>query len=182
VLIHGDAGGVGSFAVQLAKWSGAHVIGTASKVNQDFLRNVGADETIDYQTARFENVVRDVDVGFDTVGGDTLKRSWKVLKKGGILVSIVSPPSPEEAIAYGVLQASVFAKPNVEQLTEIAKFVYSGNLRPVVKTGLPLSETHRAHELSETGHTRGKIVLRVVCCAPLKLWTGSFVSWMQETQ
>jgi NADPH:quinone reductase-like Zn-dependent oxidoreductase len=138
------------------------VICTASKVNQDFLRNLGADETIDYQTARFEDVVRDVDVVFDTVGGDTLKRSWKVLKKGGILVSIVSPPSPEEAIAYGVLQAYVFAQPNVEQLTEIAKLVDSGKLRPVVETVLPLSKAHRAHELSQTGHMRGKIILCVV--------------------
>lgn len=162
VLIHGAAGGVGSFAVQLAKWKGAHVIGTASQRNLEFLRELGAEETIDYQTARFEDVVRDVDVVLDTIGGDTQKRSWNILKKRGMLISIVSPPSPEEAVAHGVLQASVFVQPNLEQLTEIANLVDSGKLRSVVETVLPLSEARRAHQLSQTGHARGKIVLRVV--------------------
>lgn len=162
VLIHAAAGGVGSFAVQLAKWKGAYVIGTASNRNRDFVRNLGADETLDYQTTRFEDVVHDVDVVFDTIGGDTQKRSWKVLKKGGILVSIVGPPSAEEAAAHGVHQASVFVQPSATQLTELAKLVESGKLRPIVETVLPLSEARHAHELSQTGHTRGKIVLRVV--------------------
>ena len=162
VLIHAAAGGVGSFAVQLAKWKGAYVIGTASKRNQDVVRKLGADETLDYQTTRFEDVVHDVDVVFDTIGGDTQKRSWKVLKKGGILVSIVGPASGEEAAAHGVRQASVFVQPSATQLTELAKLVESGKLRPVVETVLPLSEARHAHELSQAGHTRGKIVLRVV--------------------
>jgi NADPH:quinone reductase and related Zn-dependent oxidoreductases len=161
VLIHAAAGGVGSFAVQLAKWKGAHVIGTASKRNQDVVRNLGADETIDYQTTRFEDVVHDADVVFDTIGGDTQKRSWKALKKGGILVSIVGSPSAEEAAAHGVRQASVFVQPIAAQLTELANLVDSGKLRSIVETVLPLSEARRAHELSRTGHTRGKIVLRV---------------------
>jgi NADPH:quinone reductase-like Zn-dependent oxidoreductase len=162
VLIHAAAGGVGSFAVQLAKWKGAHVIGTASKHNQDFVRNLGADQTIDYQTTRFEDVAHDVDVVFDTIGGDTQERSWKVLKKGGILVSIIGPPSAEEAAAHGVRQASVFVQPSATQLTELANLVDSGKLKPVVETVLPLSEARRAHELSQTGHMRGKIVLRVL--------------------
>jgi NADPH:quinone reductase-like Zn-dependent oxidoreductase len=165
VLIHAAAGGVGSFAVQLAKWKGAYVIGTASNRNQDFVRKLGADETIDYRTTRFEDVVHDVDVVFDTIGGDTQKRSWKVLKKGAILVSIVGridPPSAEEAAAHGVRQASVFVQPSAAQLTELAKLVDSGKLRPDVETVLRLSEARHAHELSQTGHTRGKIVLRVV--------------------
>jgi NADPH:quinone reductase-like Zn-dependent oxidoreductase len=162
VLIHAAAGGVGSFAVQLAKWKGAHVIGTASKRNHDFLRKLGADETIDYTATRFEDAVHDVDVVLDTMAGDTQKRSWNVLRKGGILVSILTPPSPEEAIAHGVLQAYVFVQPNVAQLTEVAQLVDSGKLRSIVETVLPLSEARRAHELSQTGHTRGKIVLRVV--------------------
>ena len=162
VLIHAAAGGVGSFAVQLAKWKGAYVIGTASSRNQDFVRKLRADETLDYQTTRLEDVVHDVDVVFDTIGGDTQKRSWKVLKKGGILVSIVGPPSAEEAAAHGVRQASVFVQPSATQLTELTKLVESGKLRPVVETVLPLSEARHAHELSQTGHTRGKIVLRVV--------------------
>jgi NADPH:quinone reductase-like Zn-dependent oxidoreductase len=110
VLIHAGAGGVGSFAVQLARWKGAHVIGTASKRNHELVRNLGAAETIDYETTRFENVVHEVDVVFDTIGGDTQKRSWQVLKKGGVLVSIVGPPSAEEAAAHGVRQASVFVQ------------------------------------------------------------------------
>ncbi|MGH8585072.1 MAG: zinc-binding dehydrogenase [Gammaproteobacteria bacterium] len=108
------------------------------------------------------DVVHDVDVVFDTIGGDTQKRSWKVLKKGGILVSIVGPPSAEEAAAHGVHQASVFVQPSATQLTELAKLVESGKLRPIVETVFPLSEARHAHELSQTGHTRGKIVLRVV--------------------
>jgi NADPH:quinone reductase-like Zn-dependent oxidoreductase len=162
VLIHAAAGGVGSFAVQLAKWKGAHVIGTASKRNQDFVRNLGADQTIDYQTTRFEDVVHEVDVVFDTIGGDTQKRSWKMLKKGEILVSIVDPPSAEAAAAHGVRQASVFVQPSATQLTELANLVDSGKIKPIVETVLPLSDARRAHELGQTGHTRGKIVLRVV--------------------
>lgn len=162
VLIHAAAGGVGSFAVQLAKWKGAHVIGTASKRNQALVRELGADETIDYQTTRFEDLVDEVDVVFDTIGGDTQKRSWKVLKKGGILVSILNPPSAEEAVAHGVRQASVFVQPSAAQLTELATLVDSGKLKPIVETVLPLSEARRAHELSQTGHTRGKIVLKIL--------------------
>jgi len=161
VLIHGAAGGVGSFAVQLAKWKGTHVIGTASARNQAFIQELGADESIDYTKTRFDDVVRDVDVVFDTVAGQTQTRSWKVLKKGGILVSIASPPSAEDAVRNGVRQAFVFMVPNASQLTEIAKLVDSGKLKPVVETVLPLSEARRAHELSQTGHTRGKIVLQV---------------------
>ncbi len=162
VLIHAAAGGVGSFAVQLAKWKAAYVIGTASKRNQDFVRDLGTDETIDYETARFEDVVHDVDIVFDTIGGDTQKRSWKVLKKGGILVSIVGPPSAQEAAAHGVREAAVFVQPSAMQLAEIGTLIDSGRLKPAVETVLPLSEARRAHELSQTGHTRGKIVLRVV--------------------
>ena len=161
VLIHGAAGGVGSFAVQLAKWKETHVIGTASARNQAFIQELGADESIDYTKTRFDDVVRDVDVVFDTVAGETQTRSWKVLKKGGILVSIASPPSAEDAGKNGVRQAFVFMVPNASQLAEIAKLVDSGKLKPVVETVLPLSDARRAHELSQTGHTRGKIVLRV---------------------
>ncbi len=95
VLIHGAAGGVGVFAVQLAHWAGAHVIATASARNRDFLHELGANEVIDYTTTRFEDVVHDADIVLDTVGGDTLERSWNVMKKGGVLVSVVSPPSAD---------------------------------------------------------------------------------------
>jgi NADPH:quinone reductase-like Zn-dependent oxidoreductase len=102
-----------------------------------------------------------VDVVFDTIGGDTQKRSWKVLTKGGILVSTISPPSQEEAAKHGARAGYVFVQPNASQLSEIAKLVDSGKLKPVVETVLPLSEARRAQELNETGHTRGKIVLKV---------------------
>lgn len=161
ILIHAAAGGVGSFAVQLAKWKGSYVIGTASAHNQRFLRELGVDEPIDYGKTRFEHVAHDVDVVFDTIGGDTQQRSWQVLKKGGILVSIVSPPSAEEAAKHGVRSGYVFVQPNAAELAEIAKLVDSGKVKSIVETVLPLSEARRAQELSETGHARGKIVLQV---------------------
>lgn len=162
VLIHAAAGGVGGFAVQLAKWKGARVIGTASGRNQSFLRELGVDDPIDYEKTKFEDAVHDVDVVFDTMGGETQQRSWKVLKKSGILVSIISPPSAEEAAKHGVRPGYVFVQPNAAELGEIAKLVDSGKLKPVIETVLPLSEAKRAQELSEAGHTRGKIVLKVV--------------------
>jgi len=161
ILIHGAAGGVGSIAVQLAKWKGAHVIGTASGHNQAFLRELGVDEPIDYEKTRFEDVVHDVDVVLDTLGGDTQKRSWKVLRKGGILVSIVAPPSADEAAKHGVRSTFFSAHSSPSQLSEIAKLVDAGKLKPIVETVLPLFDARRAHELSETGHARGKIVLKV---------------------
>jgi NADPH:quinone reductase-like Zn-dependent oxidoreductase len=161
VLIHGASGGVGSFAVQLAKWKGAYVIGTASGKNQGFLRELGVDEPIDYQKTRFEEVVRDVDVVFDTIGGETQKHSWSVLKKGGILVSIVGPPSADEAARHGVRAASLSAQGGSLLLSELAKLVDSRKIKPIVETVLPLSEARQAHELSESGHARGKIVFKV---------------------
>jgi NADPH:quinone reductase-like Zn-dependent oxidoreductase len=162
VLIHAAAGGVGTIAVQLAKWKGAHVIGTASARNHDFLRKLGVDQVVDYQTVRFEEAVQAVDVVFDTMGGDIQERSWNVLKPGGILISIVSPPSAEIAAAHGVRQAFVFTQPNATQLAEIAKLADLEQLKAMVETILPLSDATRGQQLSERGHTRGKIVLRVV--------------------
>lgn len=162
VLIHGAAGGVGSYAVQLAKWRGAHVIATASAHNHDYLRGLGADEVLDYRSVRFEEVTGDVDVVFDTIGGDTHERSWQVLKKGGILVSIITLPPAEKAAAHGVRQAFVFIQPDAAVLAELAKLVDAGKLRPCVEAVLPLAVARRAQELSQGGHVRGKIVLKVV--------------------
>jgi NADPH:quinone reductase-like Zn-dependent oxidoreductase len=161
VLIHGAAGGVGSFAVQLAKWKGAYVIGTASSQNQAFLKELGVDDPVDYEKTRFEEVVRDVDVVFDPIGGETQKRSWQTLKKGGILVSIVAPPSEEEAKKFGVRSAFLSVKGGSALLAELATLVDSGKIKPMVERVLPLSEARQAHELNETGHARGKIVLKV---------------------
>jgi NADPH:quinone reductase-like Zn-dependent oxidoreductase len=160
-LIHAAAGGVGHLAVQLAKWKGAYVIATASAANHDFVRGLGADEVIDYRAVPFEQVVHDIDVVLDTLGGDTQARSWQVLKRGGILVGIVSPPPPDEAAARGVRGAHVVMQPQLAQLQELAKLADTGRLTCVVETVLPLSEARRAHELSQAGHVRGKIVLEV---------------------
>ena len=162
VLIHGAAGGVGHIATQLAKLRGATVIGTAS-VNIDFLSELGVDETINYTTTRFEEVVHDVDIVLDTIGGETLERSWKVLKPGGILVSTIQPPSEESAAAHNVRQGFVATAPPIgPTLTEVARLVDSGQLMPYVSTLLPLREIRRAHEMMESMHTNGKIVLQVV--------------------
>lgn len=162
VLIHGASGGVGSYAVQLAKWRGARVIATASAHNHDYLRDLGADEVIDYRSTRFEEAVRDVDVVFDTIGGETQGRSWGVLKKGGILVSIVAPPAPEQAAAHGVRQAFVFIQPDAAVLAELAHLVDAEKLHANLEAVLPLAEARRAQELSQGGHVRGKIVLKIV--------------------
>jgi NADPH:quinone reductase-like Zn-dependent oxidoreductase len=163
VLIHGAAGGVGVFAVQLARWKGAHVIATASARNSDFLRELGANEVIDYTTTRFEEVVQNVDLVFDLVGGDTLQRSWQAIKPGGALVSVVSPrPSFEDAKAYDVRPTWFVVEPNREQLIQIGMLIDAGRIRPIVETVLPLSQARQAYERGAKGHTRGKIVLRVV--------------------
>jgi NADPH:quinone reductase-like Zn-dependent oxidoreductase len=173
VLIHAAAGGVGHIAVQLARWKGARVIGTASARNEDFLRELGCDEIVNYRTTQFEDVVKNVDVVLDIIPRDTsaaanafaeetLDRSWSVLKRNGVLVSICARPSSEAAAAHGVLGKYVLARPNAAELNEIAKLVDAGHVKPAINTVLPLEEAHKAHELSQEGHTRGKIVLRVM--------------------
>jgi NADPH:quinone reductase-like Zn-dependent oxidoreductase len=162
VLIHGGAGGVGVFAVQLAHWAGSHVIATASARHREFLRALGVDEFIDYATTRFEDVVHDVDLVFDLVGGDTLQRSWQVIKPGGVLVSVVSPPPPAD-VAKGreVRFAWFIVEPNREQLIQIGALIDAGKLRPIIDAVFPLPQARQAYEQAAKGHTRGKIVLRV---------------------
>lgn len=162
VLIHGAAGGVGHIAVQLAHMRGAKVIGTASQ-NIEFLKELNVEQAIDYSNVAFEDVVKDVDVVFDLVGGETLERSWKVLKPGGILVSAAQPPSQETAGAHGVRAAHVASTPPVgPTLTELARLVDEGKVKPMVSTVLPLEDVGKGHEMIESRHTRGKIVLQVV--------------------
>jgi NADPH:quinone reductase-like Zn-dependent oxidoreductase len=161
VLIHAAAGGVGGFAVQFAKWKGARVIGTASGDHAGQVRQLGADEVIDYRKAKFEEVARDVDVVLDTVGGETQERSWKVLKRGGVLVSLVQPPPAEKATAHGVRGFFVRQKANGDQLATIADLAAKGKVKVNVETVLPLQEARKAQELSKTGHSGGKIVLQL---------------------
>ena len=162
VLIHGAAGGVGHMAVQIAKGRGARVIGTASGFNQDFLLGLGVDEFVDYTTTRFEDVAQGVDLVFDTIGGDTQERSWSTLKPGGMLVSVVQPPSEERARALGVQASMAGANPNPAVLAEFAGMIDAGKIRPYVSKVLPLSEARQAHEMISARHTRGKIVLQVM--------------------
>ncbi|MGA7932826.1 MAG: NADP-dependent oxidoreductase [Kovacikia sp.] len=161
VLIHAAAGGVGSYAVQFARWKGAYVIGTASARNRDFVMELGANEVIDYQTTQFEDVMEPVDVVFDTIGGDVQERSWQVVKPGGILVSVVSPPSEEAATAHQCRSAYVFIQPRADWLLEMAQLIDAGQVKSIVETVLPLSQAAEAHQLSQSGHTRGKIVFQV---------------------
>lgn len=161
VLIHGGSGGVGSFAIQFAKEKGAHIITTGSARNHEFLKGLGADDVIDYNAVKFEEVVKDADVVFDTVGGDTQQRSWQTLKPGGILVSVVGPPDPKVAEAHGVRSAFFSARKSAEQLSEIGGLIDAGKVKVIMDTVLPLAEASKAHELSQEGHTRGKIVLKV---------------------
>jgi NADPH:quinone reductase-like Zn-dependent oxidoreductase len=157
VLIHGAAGGVGCIAVQLARWRGARVTATASHSNLDFVRGLGADEVIDYQATRFEEVVRGIDVVFDTVGGETLQRSWGVLKPGGTLVTIAAP---DERTADERSRAAFFiVEARRSQLEEITCLIDSGAIRPIVDSIFPLAEARQAYQ-HKPAH--GKIVLQVV--------------------
>lgn len=156
VLVHGGAGGVGSFAVQVAAALGALVTATADAEAADFVRELGAEQVIDYRSERFEEHVKDVDLVFDTVGGDTQDRSWQVLRPGGLLVSIVSPPdATKEGGRFFVVE------PDRAGLQELSRLVEAGTLVPRVDRVLPLAEAAQAYAALERGHRRGKIVLRV---------------------
>jgi NADPH:quinone reductase-like Zn-dependent oxidoreductase len=160
VLIHGAGGGVGTFAVQLAKWKGARIAATCSKFNADLARELGADEVIDYEKERFEEA-GDFDAVLDTVGGDTLERSWGVLRKGGTLVTIVDDAPKDKAESFGVRGVSMIVQPNQAQLVEISNLVDNGKVRPIVSGVFPLSEARQAYEKGLAGHSRGKLVLKI---------------------
>ncbi|ROQ95645.1 NADPH:quinone reductase-like Zn-dependent oxidoreductase [Streptomyces sp. 2132.2] len=160
VLIHAAAGGVGHLAVQIAKARGAYVIGTASAAKHGLLRELGADEVLDYRTADFEESVSDVDVVIDAVGGDYGQRSLKVLKPGGHLVTLPGPDGIP-ADTQGVHASWVLVEPDLGGLREIAALADRGLLKPLVDTVLPLAQAAKAHEIGELGRTTGKIVLTV---------------------
>ncbi|MFE0372038.1 NADP-dependent oxidoreductase [Streptomyces tendae] len=164
VLIHAAAGGVGHVAVQIAKARGARVIGTASAGKHEFLRSIGADETVDYRETDFAEVVKDVDVVLDTIGGDTSLRSLRVLRPGGVVVSILPVGSDEfyeEADRLGVRAVRMLVDADRAGMEEIARLVESGKLRATIAQTFPLAEAARAHAEGETGRTTGKIVLVV---------------------
>ena len=162
VLIHAAAGGVGSMAVQLAKARGARVIGTASGAEHiELIRKLGCDEAIDYKTTRFEDHVRDVDVVLDPVSGDSQRRSFGVLKKGGILVALTEEPLQDLAREKGVRATMIGVKPDGGRLADIGKFIDDGKLRPLVQAVFPLIQAKEALELSRSRHAAGKIVLTI---------------------
>ncbi|HKD78549.1 MAG TPA: NADP-dependent oxidoreductase [Candidatus Angelobacter sp.] len=162
VLIHGAAGNVGAYAVQLARDAGLNVIATAAANDLDYVRRLGANTVLDYHAARFEDSAHAVDVVIDTVGGTTRERSFRVLKPGGILVSVVSPVSEETAKRYGVKAVFFYVEVTTDRLKHITELFDSGKLAPSVGTVLPLSQARVAHDmLAGAPHERGKIVLKI---------------------
>jgi NADPH:quinone reductase-like Zn-dependent oxidoreductase len=160
-LIHGGSGGVGSFAIQIAKERGARVIATASTANQDLLKQLGADVAIDYTKQKFEDVAKDVDLVIDPVGRDTLARSYAVVKKGGIIITLNSRCDPVELAKHGIRGELVLSHPDANELAEITKLIEDKKLRPIVTQVLPLTDAAKADEQAETHHTRGKLVLKI---------------------
>ena len=161
VLVHGSAGGVGSLVAQFAKRQGAFVYGTSSKENFHFLDRIGVDAKIDYQSQRFEEVAKDLDVVFDLVGGETGRRSWSCLKPGGLIVSTVGEPDSGAADAEGKRAASMRMQVDPAELLEIAGLVSDGTVVIAIEGEPRLDEAAEAHRQSEAGHVRGKIVFRV---------------------
>lgn len=163
VLVHGAAGNVGAYAVQLAHWAEARVIAVASAKDADYVHGLGADVVIDYRTQRFEDEASSVDAVVDTVGGETQTRSFGVLKRGAMLVSSVSAPSPELAAKYGVRTAFFIVSVTTEQLGRIAALFDTGALKTDVGVVLPLADARKAHEMLAgiVPHPRGKIVLDI---------------------
>lgn len=161
ILIHGAAGGVGSYTSQIAKNLGARVIGTATGADIEYLRSVGIDEVIDYKHERFEDKAEGMDAVVDLVGGETLSRSYAVVKKGGVLATTVQPIDESAAKRAGVRAIQVFMKRNAADLVELAGLVEEGKLKPRLSKTMNLSQAKEAQELSETGRTQGKVILKV---------------------
>lgn len=161
VLIHGGSGGVGSFAIQIAKMRGAKVFATASTPNQDLLKQLGADVAIDYTREKFEDIAKDVDVVLDSVGKDTLARSYGIVKKGGFVATLVSRLDQAELNKHGIRGESISVKPSGTELAEIARLIDNKKINVVVSQTVSLTDAAKAQKKAATGHTRGKIVLRV---------------------
>jgi NADPH:quinone reductase-like Zn-dependent oxidoreductase len=159
VLIHGGSGGVGHFAIQFAKAKGARVLTTVSTNNIEFAKSLGADVVIDYKTQRFEEHAQGLDMVFDLIDGDTRERSWKLLKRGGVLVSTLTEPSQESAAQYGVRALRYTVESNGGELAEIVELVASGEVKPHVQKTFRLDDAAKALDLVEHGGSVGKIVL-----------------------
>jgi NADPH:quinone reductase-like Zn-dependent oxidoreductase len=162
VLVHGAAGGVGSLAVQLAHWAGAHVVGTASSEHEPLVRDLGAHEVIDHHAQRFETELDPVDVVLDTVGSGALARSYGVVRRGGVIVSLADPPDPDALTAHAIRGLAFSVAPDRDQLIEIARLVDAGTVRPVIATVFPLAEARAAFERTLQHPSHGQIVLSVI--------------------
>ena len=149
------------FAIPFAKIRGAKVFATASIANQDFLKQLGADVAIDYKTQKFEDVAKDVDVVIDAVGGETLVRSYPIVKKGGIIVSLSDNVDQAQLDKYGIRGASLVVQNNGNELAQIGKLIDEKKIKIVVSETFPLTEANKAEAKADIGHTRGKIVLKV---------------------
>lgn len=161
VLIHGGSGGVGSFAIPIAKSRGAKVIATASTAHQAALKQLGVDQPIDYTTTKFEDVVKDIDLVLNCVRADALGRSYGVVKKGGTIVSITDEPDQNECAKREIKCSRLGANPDSKVLDELTKLIEAGKIKPIVSQTFPLVDASKAHEQIETHHTLGKIVLKV---------------------
>jgi len=161
ILIHGGAGGVGTIAVQLAHRADVKVYTTASSENREHLLSLGADEVIDYNKVPFDSVAKSVDLVIDTIGGETQTRSLQILKKGGILISTIQPPSQEEAQKLGVTAMMMRTEFNPKRLEQVAELVASGALKTVISKTYSLADVKEAWRHILTNHTKGKIVLKV---------------------
>ncbi len=161
VLIHAGAGGVGSIGIQIAKARGAHVIATCSSRNVDFVKSLGAEEVIAYDQTPFETQVRDVDVVFDTMGGEVHEKSYQVLKRGGLMVCLMAEPYTDRSAEYGVTVKAAPILPRKDILESLVALAAQGKLRVFIEHTLPITDFARAHELSQSWRVRGKIVLQV---------------------
>lgn len=161
VLIHGGAGGIGMLAIQIAKQLGAEVATTASKEDSDFVKELGADMVIDYENEKFEDVIKDYDAVLDTVGGETYQRSFQVLKKGGVIVSMLEQPNEKLMKQYEVEAKSQFTQPNSAQLAELATLVDEGKVKIKIDRAFPLAEGKEAFDYLQNSHHRGKVVITV---------------------
>jgi NADPH:quinone reductase-like Zn-dependent oxidoreductase len=161
ILIHGGAGGVGHFAIQLAKSLGAHVATTANAEDSDFVKSLGADEVIDYKTQKFEEILKDYDAVFDTVGGEVTDKSFGILKNGGIIVSMAGQPNPELAEKYGVTAIGQFTKTNTKNLNRLTELVDSGKIKAHIDKTFTLDHVSEAFTYQEKIHPQGKVVVRI---------------------
>lgn len=159
ILIHGGAGGIGSIAIQLAKLIGAYISTTANVNDKQFVQGLGADQTIDYNSQKFEDLLHDYDAVFDTIGGDTYKRSFKVLKKGGTIISMLEQPNSDLIQQYGVKATFQFTQVNRQRLTKLAQWVDQNNIRINVDRTFSLDEAAKALDYQKNVHPRGKVVI-----------------------